>query len=97
MKVTTNNVPRDIIEGYELTEKERAEFDYIDWKAIEAGEDSVVFVRYKGELYDLDEFESMWPNRFEGWDGIQPETHFSGLLIKFVNKFEQVIVGRYCT
>lgn len=28
--VVTNNVPRDVINGCELTEKERAEFDYVD-------------------------------------------------------------------
>lgn len=29
--VRTNNVPRDVISGHELTPAEREEFDYIDW------------------------------------------------------------------
>ena len=28
--IITNNVPRDIVESWELTAKERAEFDYLD-------------------------------------------------------------------
>jgi hypothetical protein len=56
VKITTNNVPRDLIEAHELTEHERAEFDYLNWPAIDRGEDSATFVRYHGVLYDLAEF-----------------------------------------
>jgi hypothetical protein len=94
MKITTNNVPRDIIEAYELTENEQAEFDYLDWKKIRAGDDSASFFRYKGNLYDLGEFERA---DIEGWDGIQHDTYFSGIIVRYCNEFEQVVVGRYFT
>lgn len=61
LKITTNNVPRDIVEAYQLTEKERKEFDYLDWEAIERGEDSASFVRYRGELYILTDFVRISP------------------------------------
>ena len=61
LKITTNNVPRDIIESHQLTEKERKEFDYLDWEAIERGEDSAYFVRYRGELYSLSDFVRIVP------------------------------------
>jgi hypothetical protein len=35
LTVKTNNVPRLLIDAYELSEKERAEFDYLDWEAID--------------------------------------------------------------
>jgi hypothetical protein len=50
--VRTNNKPRLIIDDYELTPAERAEFDYIDWDASAKAE----FFRYKGQLYDMGEF-----------------------------------------
>lgn len=61
IKITTNNVPRDIVEAYQLTEKERKEFDYLDWSAIERGEDSASFVRYRGVLYSLSDFVRIVP------------------------------------
>lgn len=103
MKIITNNVPRYVIEAHELSEAEREEFDYIDWPAIERGEDSATFMRYKGQLYDLSEFTTVtvtigpyeW---LKGWDGWQSDTYFSGTLIKWIGPdFEEVIVGRYYT
>ena len=69
--VITNNVPRFVVEAYELSADERADFDYLDWTAIEAGEDSATFVRYKGELLDIGEF-TVWTsldNPFPEWQG----------------------------
>lgn len=56
MKIITNNVPRDVIDAWELNAKERTEFDYKDWEAIDDGRDSASFIRYKNQLYDLSEF-----------------------------------------
>ena len=59
--IKTNNVPRDVIDAWQLTDKERAEFDYLDWDAIEEGNDSASFVRYRGELCALDQFVRIIP------------------------------------
>jgi hypothetical protein len=97
MEIKTNNVPRDVIEAYELSPDERKEFDYLDWDKIEAGEDSASFMRYKGEIYDLGDIERA-PSALSGWDGYIPETHFSGIVLRYCpdTNYEQVIVGRYC-
>ncbi len=96
LTVKTNNVPRDIIEGYELTPKERADFDYIDFDAIERGEDSASFFRYKGQVYDLGEFE-VWDNPASitrgPWDGFRSDSFFSGLAVRYCDDFERVIVA----
>jgi hypothetical protein len=104
MKITTNNVPRDVIDAYLLTEAERADFDYLPWDKIETGEDSASFVRYKGDLIDLGDVPSLHSHgapsdAFPGWDGYISETFFSGILIRYPrdDSFETVIVGRYCT
>jgi len=61
IEIITNNVPRYVIEAYQLTKKERKEFDYLDWEAIGRGEDSASFVRYRGELYSLSDFVKIVP------------------------------------
>jgi hypothetical protein len=96
--VTTNNVPRDVIEAYQLSAKERDEFDYIDWPAVDRGEGSASFFRYKGELLDLGEF-MVWDgvgHPFPKWDGYRSDSFFSGLLIRYTEDFESVVVGQYC-
>jgi hypothetical protein len=89
--VTTNNHARPIIQGYELTAKERAEFDYIDWRV----EDSASFFRYKGDLHDLGEF-SVWttrPEELRAWDGYRADSFFSALVVRYKDDFESVVVG----
>jgi len=98
LTIITNHVPRDVVEAWELTPAERSEFDYLDWEKLERGEDSASFVRYRGETYDLGEFE-VWDNPAsptrQGWDGIRPDSFFSGALVRYCEDFERVIVARY--
>jgi hypothetical protein len=96
LTIRTNNVPRDVIYDHELTTDQRAQFDYLDWDAIEDGRDSASFFRYRGELYDLGEFER-WDNPASptrgNWDGFRPDSYFSGLAVRYCEDFERVIVG----
>ncbi len=93
-RIVTNNVPRDIVDAFELTPAERQRFDYLKWDRIDDGTDSASFVRYKGELYDLGEFMI---TTTPGWDGINADSAFSATLVRYVNENEQVIVGRIYT
>jgi hypothetical protein len=106
LTIVTNNVPRDIVEAWELTPNERKEFDYLDWEAIEAGNDSASFFRYRGEVYDLGEFTAVpsadrQPMRPfpRPWQAYQSDSYFSGILIQYVaddyDSWSRVIVGRY--
>lgn len=92
MDIVTNNIPRDLIKDYQLSEKEREEFDYLDWEKIDNGEDSATFFRYKGRLYDLGEFVRT-PESLKPWDGMSADSFFSGILIRLVD--DQIIVGQY--
>jgi hypothetical protein len=93
MTIKTNNVPRDVVYWYELTEKERAEFDYIE---TDDEQSEATFFRYKGEAYDLGEF-LRWDNPASptrgNWDGYRSDSYFSGLAVRYVQDFERVIVG----
>jgi hypothetical protein len=101
MRIITNHVPRDVIDAWELTPAERAEFDYLDWPAIERGEDSASFFRYKGELHNLSEFSADYgitrgaglPEALSKWDGYRSDSFFSALVVRYVENYERVVVG----
>ncbi len=98
LKIITNNVPRDITYGYDLTNAERAEFDYYDADELE----SASFVRYRGIAYDLSEF-MVWDNPASpttpkddprlNWDGFRSDSFFSGIVVRYVDDFERVVCG----
>jgi hypothetical protein len=78
-----------MLDKSDLSDKERAQFNY----------DVMDLVRYKNSVYDLGEFTAAIPEAFgtTGWDGIINETFFSGILIKFTDDPDYVIMGRYYT
>jgi len=92
LKIITNNVPRDIIHGFELSDAERAEFEYYSAEEL----DSASFVRYRGITYDLGEF-TVWDNPAsptrENWDGFRSDSYFSGIAVRYVDDFERVVCG----
>ena len=97
MKIKTNNIPRHLIYGYELTDKERQEFDYIP-KDDMPNEN---FIRYKGTLYHtgdimaIDTRKACLPYGFSEWHAYVSETFFSGVMFRFTEDHEQVICASY--
>ena len=96
LSIITNHQPRFTIPGYDLTAKERAEFDYYTEQELE----EATFFRYKGNVYDLGEFMRCEMNGYDQpawsrWDGYYSESAFSGVLIKFTPDSDSVIVARY--
>ena len=73
MKIRTNNKPRDILQAYQLTKKELAEFDYLEGERLEF----TSFFRYKGNVYDLGEFMCCPSGSpFKGWNGYYSDSFF---------------------
>ena len=97
MEIISNNKPRFIIYGFELADKEKEQFDYLE------DIDQCSFFRYKGNLYDMGEFMRIdkstapHPQRkgWEDWDGYSSDSYFSGILVQYASDYESVIVGRY--
>lgn len=89
MQVTTNNVPRALINGFELSEKEREGFDYKTSEEIDVS----YFFRYKGMAYDVGEFVKT--NHFPNWSAYSSDSYFSGIVIRLSDDDETVIVGTY--
>lgn len=99
--IRCNNVSREIIAAHQLTEKERQEFDYIDWETVDSGNNCASFFRYKGDLYHLEaamyiDNQKLPSDSFlKGWRGCYGESDFSGVLVKYAKDFDSVIVGQY--
>ena len=88
-KIITNNKPRQLVYGYELTDKQKQDFDYIE------DIDSHDFVKYKNNIYDLSEFmriESI--DSLKDWHGYSSGSYFSGTLVKYIDD-DTVIMGWY--
>jgi len=97
LTIVTNNVPRDVVNGYEMDPKILFdEFD-IDANDPELDEDmiadlcSMQFVKFRGVWYDLQDFITTspgpWnhglPEEFKDWDGYSSDSFFSGVLLKY--------------
>ena len=93
----TNNVPRLLIDGFELTLEERAEFDYLDWDDIEDGGNMATFLRYRGRLYDLGEFQTTRRlpefSPLRQWDGYHADSFFSAIVVRYCDDPDYVVVG----
>ena len=87
--IKTNNVPRDVLYWWELTDTERAEFDYLD---SEVAQSDASFFRHRGNVYDLGEFMI---SPVKGWDGYHSDSYFSGMLVRYVEDCERVIIATY--
>ena len=90
MNVKTNNVPRHVLYGCELSPEEKKQNDYLSDDEL----DCACFFRYKGRLYDLGEF-CCCPGALKPWHGYFSYTFSSGIVVKYVSYSEQVIVGTY--
>lgn len=90
----TNNVPRPILDGYDLRPAEREQFDYLNWPGIDEGTDSASFFRYKGEVYDLGTFTRSPAG--SAWDGVAADSAFTGTVVRLVmvDGEQMVVVGR---
>jgi hypothetical protein len=98
--VITNHVPRQMLYGYELTAKERNEFDYLTDFEIDTHD----FVRYRGWVYDIDDTMAITdldrdhPQRewMRGWDSYVSDSYFSGVLFKLVGDGHVICATYIC-
>ncbi len=102
--VWTNNVPRALLDWHELTDRERAEFDYIEDSDDPDADGIARFIRYKGVVYDIYEFlttESFPKDHpIRQWDGYQSDSYCSGIVVRFVNDSgkpaDHVVMATFC-
>src|SRR5258708_24927808 len=94
MKIITNHQPRNTLFYYELTTKERQDFNYLDTTE---KQETTVFFRYKKNTYDINQFmRTPKDTEISNWDGYHGDSFYSGIVIKYVClSASQVIVGLY--
>lgn len=106
LEIRTNHHWRSPCYGFELTPAERAEFDYLDWyrdvgEVVLGGEAwTHEFARYRGVVYDLSEFETTsglvcTDDKFADWHGYRSDSYFSGVLLRWSEDFEEIILATY--
>jgi len=96
LTIKTNNVPRDIVYGFELTEVQRIDFDYMTPEEIDESQ----FVKYLGYVHALNEFMTTRSlpefSPLARWDGYKSDSFFSGQVLRYTDEScERVIMGRY--
>lgn len=97
LTIKTNNIPRNYSDGVNFNGKERQEmmeqFDYLTEE--EFNEQS--FVKYRGYWYDLAEFLYTGDSELGKlkWQGYSSDSFFSGIVIRYVEDNEQVVMGTY--
>ena len=95
LTIKTNNVPRNYSYGSDFNGKKRQEmleeFDYLT----EEDFNQHRFVNYKGIWYDLCDFMLVRDNELKKlkWDGISTDSFFSGVIVRYVEDDEQVVMG----
>ena len=95
LTIKTNNVPRNYSYGSDFNGKKRQEmleeFDYLT----EEDFNQHRFVNYKGIWYDLCDFMLVRDNELMKlkWDGISTDSFFSGVIVRYVEDDEQVVMG----
>ena len=93
INITTNYVPRSFTYGYELTPSERERFDYDEDTEEFSGHS---FIRYKGHLYDFEEFRCCPDSEFDDyWHGYASDSFYSGVLIHLSDDGEDCVMGTY--
>ena len=91
MQTISNNKPRPIIYGFELTDKQKIDFDYLGENINENR-----FFKYKGHIYDISQFMRTPDNlKLLSFDGYMSDSYFSGILIKLCEDSDYIIVARY--
>ena len=95
MQIITNHHEREVVYHWELTDSERKWFDW-------DGAEDCNYVRYKGNVVCISEFMSTRPSMWgpgipslAAWDGYQSDSFFSGLLVKYCDDTDFVVMGWY--
>ena len=96
MKIRTNNAPRETVCYWDIPAKDQELFDYL---SEEEKWDYRLFV-YRGEYYDSHEFDYVNPEypayrelHALGWNGVQSQSAFDAVVIKYCADGETIIVG----
>jgi len=91
IEIIGNGHEKPLLHWFELTEKEKQEFDYDGME-----EDS--FFRYKNWIHTLSDImriDKNMPEFMQAFDGYSPDSFFSGILVKLTEDSDYIKVYTY--
>lgn len=105
ISITTNGHARELLAYAELTDKERAAFDYLD----EGESWDYRFARYRGNVIDVSDMQCvsvspafqtfgvnvMPESPLAAWHGVASDSYWSGIVARYCDDNEHVVIGRY--
>jgi hypothetical protein len=103
-KITTNNHERELLSLLELPTTVRDEYDYIT----EDDACTPRFVAYRGDWYDVHDMQVITvapahtpfgynvtqDDPLAAWHGIATDSHWSGVVVRYTDDYEHVVIGR---
>ena len=103
--VTTNGHARELLAYAELTDKERADFDYIT----EDESWDYRFARYRGSVIDVSDMQAITvspaslsfgvnvapESPLAAWHGLASDSYWSGIVVRYCDDNEYVVIGCY--
>ena len=93
--IKTDHKWKEFLSWHDLTEKQKADFDWLEDEEAQA---SACFVKRRGRVYCLDEIMTIdrhSPLHVDGWHGIAHDGFFSGIVVKLSRDGEQYKIGYY--
>lgn len=106
MNITTNNQSRELVSLADIPVSAQSHFDYIEGD----DQFTERLFQYRGAWYDTHEFVRIVKRSdvrtlgfghtcdddspLLAWHGIQTNTYFSGVVVRYVDAGERIIVGR---
>lgn len=90
MKIRTNNVPRPIVSGCELTGKQRKQAAS-DYDFLSNVFDESRFIVYRGHVHYLGNFERVGAP--DGWSGVEVNGYSSCTIIRLADDGETAVMG----
>ena len=93
MQIKTDHKWKNFLDWYQLTDKEKADFDYMSREEALCAS----FIRYRGVVYSMGGFmvldaQSPFPGK---WHSYQSDSFYSGVLIELSDDGEQYRIGTY--
>lgn len=82
LNIVTNYHWRDKVYWHDLTDEERADFNYVKTDDERDGWEGF---RYRGSVYDLNDGFEPAPDaiRRHGFDGWEPQSYFDGIAVRY--------------
>lgn len=95
IEITTNNHPRDLLSFHDASAHKTFMpewFDYLD----DADKWSLRFVWYRGEWYDVGDFQRCDTSALKSWDGYAIDSLGTGVVVRYADEYGETVVMGNC-